>query len=121
VYEPGPQGATNYIGAASISDTPKGTGVYVTLSNVFDVFSTVRTVKAKTVGKHTVQKDYEAILHNGKSVPVQLRVVKSFYGKWKIVSESAKSTRPDAETAQWTVNVPAGSDVTLKFSATVEA
>lgn len=116
VFEPDANGGMTYIGAATMSDTPKDTGAFLTLTNAFDVWAQGRTLRTKRLDKRNVQRDYEVLLHNSKATAVDLRVVKSFYGSWKMVSESAKSTRPDASNAQWIVNLPAGKEVTLKYS-----
>ena len=119
VYEPSDSGAPNYIGAASISDTPKGGRVSLTLTNVFDVYAQPKLLVAKRVDKRHVRNSVEVRVHNMKKSAVQVRLVQGFWGSWKIESESIKSTRPDGGTAQWMVPVPAGGEVVLKFAVVV--
>jgi hypothetical protein len=42
--------------------------------------------------------------------------VKSFGGRWTIERESDKSSKLDAYTAQWKVQMPAKSEKTLMFT-----
>jgi hypothetical protein len=116
IYEPDKAGTLRYAGAATIQDTPTDQKVNLTLSRSFDVFTEWRLVKTQKVDKHTLQKQVELILHNEKATPVDLRIVQSFGGRWKIARESHPHTKVDANQAQWKVNVPADSKVTLTYS-----
>ncbi len=116
LYEPDKSGTLRYAGAANIQDTPTDQKVELTLSRAFDVFTEWRLVKSRKVDKRTIQKQVELILHNEKATPVDLRLVQSFGGRWKIVSESHPHTNVDANQAQWKVNVPADSNVTLRYT-----
>lgn len=116
VYEPSGTGAPNYIGAATIADTPKGARASLTLSEVFDVYARPKLISSKRLDKKRVRNTIEVRLHNEKKTAVQIRVVQGFWGSWKVESESVKSTRPDGATAQWLVPVSAGAEVVLKFA-----
>lgn len=116
VYEPDKSGSLRYAGAASIIDTPKEQKVAGTLSNVFDVFTETRVVSVKKIDKRTIRKEIEVVLHNEKAAPVDLRLVQSLPGRWKMVTESHKRVNLDAYTAQWTIPVPAGGTTTLKYA-----
>lgn len=116
VYEPDAQGSTRYVGAATLTDTPKDGHISLTLTNVFDVTSEFRLAKTQRIDKRHVRKDYEAVLTNAKKTPVTLRVVQGLYGGYKLASESVKSQKLNGFTLQWKVPIPAGGKTTLEYS-----
>lgn len=117
VYEPDPNGRPQYIGAATIRDTPKDARVSLTLSNVFDVYAQSKLVKSEKIGKRKVRKTLEIAVHNEKTSDQEVRLVQNFYGTYAIVSESAKSAKLNAGQRQWSLQVPAGGEVKLKIVA----
>jgi len=117
VYEPNSGGSLKYTGAAEIPDTPQKAGVYLTLSNVFDVYGQCRVAKRQRVAKRTVNEDVEIPLHNQKASPVELRVVQAFDGNGRIIAESEKSKKLDAQDNQWTVHLGPGEDRILRITA----
>ena len=119
VYEPSKEGAIQYIGAAAIRNTPKDERVSLTLTNVFDVYAKAKRTQNKRLDKRRVQRTLVVVVHNEKARAVDVRLVESIGGKWTMQSESAKSTRPEAGTAQWILPVPAGGETTLKFTVVI--
>ena len=119
MYEPSRTGAPNYVGAATILDTPKGARASLTLTEVFDVYAQPKLISTTRLDKKRVRNTIEVRMRNEKASDVQVRLVQGFWGAWKIESESIKSTRADGSTAQWRVPVPAGGEVVLKFAAVV--
>ena len=117
VYEPDANGRPQYIGAATIRDTPKDARVSLTLSNVFDVYAQSKLVKSEKIGKRKVRKTLEITVHNEKASAQEVRLVQNFYGTYTIVSESAKSAKLNAGQRQWALQVPAGGEVKLKVVA----
>jgi hypothetical protein len=115
VYGP-PAERSAYIGAASMSDTPKDTPVFLTLSEVFDVYSRIKTVSTKPVDKRTIRKSYQVVVHNEKAAPVKVRLVQWAYGAFNLREESAKSIKVSSGQRQWTVEVPAGGEKVLTYS-----
>jgi len=102
VYEPVKGGAPNYIGAASIGNTPKDDRIDLTLSEVFNVYARAKTTETKKPDKR-----------------LDVRLVRDFYGTWSVTKESTKSTRPNASQAQWIVSVPAGGSTVLTYTVVV--
>ncbi|MFI5386595.1 MAG: DUF4139 domain-containing protein, partial [Fimbriimonadales bacterium] len=117
VYDATSSDATAFVGAAGIGDTPKNQHVNLTLSKVFDVYSDSRSLPSKRIDKHTIRKSFETVLHNEKKAPVDVRVVESFYGKKKLISETDKGVQIDGATRQWTIHVEAGGQKTLTWTA----
>lgn len=116
VYEPDETGNVRYIGAASISDTPKDARVNLTLTNVFDVYARIKQVSAKKVDKKHTSRVVEISISNEKQAAVELRLVQSFGGTWKIQSESAKSQKLNSTLNQWTISIPASGEVKVRYT-----
>ena len=116
VYEPDAEGTMRYIGAASIQDTPKDTKVDLTLTDVFDVTAEPKIVKTERIDKRSYRTEYEVVLRNQKKGSVSLRLVESIGGKWRVESESHKSVKLNAYENQWTVEVPSGKEVKLRYT-----
>jgi hypothetical protein len=110
-------GTAAYIGAASLGDTAKNQGVSLTLSKVFDVYSESRLVKVQKVDKKTVQRTFEAVLHNEKATPITLRLTQSLAGKKKMVSESVASRKLDANWVEWKILLRPGESKKLVYTA----
>lgn len=117
VYEPDANGRPQYIGAATLADTPKDARVSLTLSNVFDVYAQAKLLKSEKVGKRKVRKTIELVVHNEKATNQEVRLVQNFYGAYKIVGETVKSAKLNASQRQWTLDVPAGGETKLKVTA----
>jgi len=116
VYEKDKEGQTRLTGAASIGDTAKNEHVNLTLTNVFDVYAEYRVLKTAHVGKHTVRKTVEVVLHNEKRLPVDVRLVQSYYAQWTPVVESDKSEKLDSSTVQWKLRLEAGDQRKLTYT-----
>ena len=116
VYEPDETGNVRYIGAASISDTPKDARVNMTLTNVFDVYARIKQISAKRIDKKHTLRVVEITINNEKKSAVELRLVQSFGGTWKIQSESAKSQKLNSTLNQWTMSIPPSGEMKLRYS-----
>jgi hypothetical protein len=116
VYDPDRKGRLRYAGAADIPATPKDRKVAVTLGNAFDVTASYRTVKTEKLGKRRVRKHIRVKLENARAHAVGVRVVQGFYTPWKLGTSSQPATKPDANTAQWKVAVPAGGSRIVSFA-----
>ena len=116
LYEPDQAGASRYIGAATIGDTPEKGRVDLTVSSVFDVTAETTIVKVQKVDRRHTRQTVKTVLSNRKRVPIELRVVEDFSGPWRIETESHKSSRLSAGTNQWRITIPAGGEVVLKFA-----
>ncbi|MCH8980194.1 MAG: hypothetical protein IH945_13285 [Armatimonadetes bacterium] len=114
-YEPGDDGALSYIGASPLPDMPKDASQSLTLTEVFDVYALQKVADAKRINKRTVERSVEITVYNEKDTDVELRLVQDFWQNWKIVEESAESTKLAARLVQWKVTIPAGGEATIKY------
>lgn len=119
VYEPAKKGAPTLIGAAPIGNTPKDDRIDLTLTEVFNIYARTKTTSAKQLDKRRTQYDCEVEVFNEKSKPVDVRLVRDFYGNWSIIEESVKSSRPTSAQAQWIVTVQPGESKRLTYTVVV--
>lgn len=119
VYEPDASGAPQFIGAASIADTPKDASVYLTLSNVFDVYAQEKIVKSQRIDKRTTRRFAEITIHNEKASATDVRIVQQVYGAIHMAEESTKGKKLNSGEYQWTINVPAGGQAKLTYAVDV--
>jgi len=108
------QGA--YVGAATISDTPKDGSVFLTLSKVFNVYGEPKVLSTAKINKHLVRKTMQLTLHNQKKEAVNVRVLQGFDYAMPPISKGDIGKKIDASTMQWTVPVPAGGTKVLTYT-----
>ncbi len=112
------RGQAQFIGESAIGHTPMGSKLSVSTGQAFDVKvqpvvesrTRVNSTRWKTAMRYTVT--------NALPKPVTVRVIQGgLWGDVRIVDESQKSERRDADTAVWSVTVPANgkAEVTATF------
>jgi hypothetical protein len=113
-------GDPQFIGESRIDHTPMGSELSLATGDAFDV-KVQPTVERRTRIENFVwQTDMKYVLTNALPKPVTVALLQSgLWGDTSIKTESQKSTRRNAETAQWLVTVPANGSVTL--TATIES
>ena len=116
VYEPDPTGAARYVGAASISDTPKDAKISLELTNAFDVYAHARQVSAQRVDKRHTRRTVEVTVFNEKAKAADVRLVESLGSSWRMESQTFKGRKINASTNEWTVPVPAGGKAVLRYT-----
>lgn len=115
VYEPSSKGAPTYIGASAIADTPKDGKIHLTLSEVFDVYSTAKLVSKRALNKRQSEYKVEAVIHNEKPHDLDIRVVQDFSEKFKFASQSV-SGKSSPNSSEWRIHVPAGGETKLIYT-----
>lgn len=115
VYAEGGAGA-RFLGADTLSATPVGQEVDLTLGQAFDVTARGRQTDINRVSDKVSEAAYEVVLANARQTDVTVRVAETLHGDWTILEESADHEKVDAATARWTVTVPAGGETTLTYT-----
>ncbi|HRI43817.1 MAG TPA: DUF4139 domain-containing protein [Fimbriimonadaceae bacterium] len=116
VYEPSPSGAPRYIGAATLSDTPKDAKIDATLTNVFDVFALAKVVESRRIDRRQHSTTVEITIQNEKSGATQVRLLQPIVGTWRIAGEMPPYSKLNAGLVEWTITVPAGETSKLRFT-----
>jgi len=108
------QGAPQFIGEDQIDHTPMGSTLSLSTGDAFDVKvksvvdrrDAISALRWKTTMHYTIT--------NASPVPVKVALIQNgLYGDTKIVAESQKSSRPDANSAEWEVEAPANGETNL--------
>ena len=114
------KGAPQFIGESQIDHTPMGSKLSLSTGDAFDVKvkSTVAKREAHGLFRWTTSMKYT--LTNATPSPVSVDLIQNgLWGDSKVVEESQKSERRDANSVEWTVVVPANgsTDVTATFDS----
>jgi hypothetical protein len=108
------RGDPQFIGESRIDHTPMGSTLSLATGDAFDV--KVRAVVDKRTRLSTFdwQSDMRYEFTNALPRPVTVKLLQEgLWGDSRITAESQKSTRRDAETAEWGVTVPANGKASL--------
>jgi hypothetical protein len=108
------RGDPQFIGESRIDHTPMGSTLSLATGDAFDV--KVRAVVDKRTRLSTFdwQSDMRYEFSNALPRPVTVKLLQEgLWGDSRITAESQKSTRRDAETAEWAVTVPANGKASL--------
>jgi hypothetical protein len=111
------RGDPQFIGESRIDHTPMGSVLSLSTGDAFDVKVQPTVEKRTRLGFGHWQTDMRYVLSNAMPKPVTVSVLQDgLWGDTSIKAESQKSTRRNAEEAEWVVTVPANGTVTLTAS-----
>jgi hypothetical protein len=108
-------------GGATVTATPVGGEMIVDIGRSFDVTFERTVLDFNRTGprNQNVDTTQRLLLKNGGSRPVQVEVVESFRGEWKIIRETTGHTQKSAFQAQWRVTVPARGAASVEYRAQI--
>jgi hypothetical protein len=102
------KGDPQFIGESRIDHTPMGSTLSLSTGDAFDVKVKPTVVKREQAGLFRWKTSMRYTLTNAMPRPVTVDLLQDgLWGDTRIVTESAKSERRDADTADWKVQVPA--------------
>jgi hypothetical protein len=108
------RGDPQFIGESRIDHTPMGSTLSLATGDAFDVKVRAVVDKRTRISSSEWQSDMRYELSNALPKPVTVKLVQDgFWGDARITAESIKSTRRSAESAEWTVTVPANGKTSL--------
>ncbi len=108
-----------FIGEDAIDHTPRNEKVLLKLGAAFDVVGERRQVDFKVdTSRKTMSEDIEIRLRNAKKEPVEVQVKEVLYRwvNWEITSKSHAYRKDDARSVYFPVTVPAGEEVTVRYT-----
>ena len=93
----------------------------LTATNTFDVGSirVTKTVVGDGPGSYDVELAWAISVRNRKDVPITVELREPIGGEWKVIESSHPATKVDAGTIGFTVEVPAGKEVTVTYRAQI--
>jgi hypothetical protein len=111
------RGDPQFIGESRIDHTPMGSTLSLATGDAFDVKVRAVVDKRTRTGGSDWQSDMHYELSNALPRPVVVRLLQEgLWGDSRIIAESQKSTRRSADTAEWSVTVPANGKASLTAS-----
>jgi hypothetical protein len=111
------RGDPQFIGESRIDHTPMGSVLALQTGDAFDVKVQPTVVKRTRINTSDWQSDMRYELTNALPRPVVVKLLQEgLFGDSSITAESLKSTRRSADTAEWSVEVPANGKATVTAS-----
>lgn len=119
VYQLDSDGEPVLAGEDRLRPTPKGEEAEITIGAAFDLTAERRQTGFRRLDERTEEQAWEIRLRNAGEVDREVTVMETLPGDWTMLEESADHTRPEAGVAHWTLDVPAGGEATLSFTAEI--
>ena len=119
VYQLDSDGEPVLAGEDRLRATPSGEEAEITIGAAFDLTAERRQTRFRRLDERTEEQGWEIRLRNAGEVDREVTVVETLPGDWTMLEESADHTRPEAGVARWTLDVPAGGEATLNFTAEI--
>lgn len=107
-----------FVGEDIIDHTPENKDMKLILGNAFDITAQKKmTSSSRNNSSKTLEESYEIVLKNAKSENVKVEVMENFYGwsNWKIISNSQKFDKKDANTIIFEADIPAKSEIKIIY------
>lgn len=122
IYQKDSAGNAQFIGEDSIDHTAKNDTVRLKLGEAFDVYADKKQTDFQKVAstRNSYESAYQIVLHNAKSTAVTVTVFEPIPGDWTILNESQPHSKPNANTAMWSVTIPAEGQTTLSYRVRVK-
>jgi len=102
------------LGEPRISDTPEGQQAVLTLGRSFDITAERTTIDRERDGKAR-EIERRIVISNAKDRAVEVKLVESLPGDWRVLSQTADHERLDAKRVAWSLDVAAGGETTLRY------
>jgi hypothetical protein len=118
-YRRDTDGSLQFVGENEIDHTPADETIRVQTGSAFDVVGErKRTDYQVNSGQKWADESFEIHVRNHKKEAVEVRVVEHLYrwNNWKIVSESDKDLKTDAQTVEFRVAVPPDGDKAVTYT-----
>jgi hypothetical protein len=117
VYMRDARGQPQFVGENHIEHTPQGSDLTIRTGDAFDVKVQPSVTERTRISTNRWRTTMRYVLSNARARPVTVTLIQSGVPwRWadtRIVDESLKSERRDADTAVWQVPVPANGSATV--------
>jgi hypothetical protein len=117
VFQRDDSGALQFTGEDRIEHVPVDEKLGVDVGYAFDLAAERKLLSERRSADREREYAVEIRLRNRKSIPVTIRVEETVGGDTQVIQESQPSTRKDATTLQWTIDVAAGKEAVLTYTA----
>ena len=118
-YEADPAGALQFTGETRIAHTPEGEKVTLEIGYAFDLAAERRDVSSRKISDREREQTVEIKLRNRKKTDVSIVVEERVGGDIEVTQKTHDFVRKDANTLEFTVPVPAGKEVAVRYTVRV--
>ena len=108
-----------FIGEDRVEHTPKDEEVKLKIGEAFDVVAERVQTDFKQLSNQLYETAWEITLRNHKDSDIKVGIIEPLIGNWTIVEESHPSTKVDAFTARFDVDVSKDKEVKVKYRVRV--
>ncbi len=115
-FETDSKGNQQFIGESSLNQLAEGEKTELSLGQAFDIFAAGKIASVKKISDKISEASAEITFHNAKDEAAEVIFAQNLNGSWEMISESSKSNKKNASTAEWKINIPAHGQETLKFT-----
>jgi hypothetical protein len=117
VYALDPSGAPALVGEDAIGHTAVGERLAILSGIAYDLVGTRTRMAHTRVSRNVTEDRFEIRLRNRAGAQATVVVTESLFGNWEITEKSADYRKKDAETAEFELDVPAGGEAKLTYTA----
>jgi hypothetical protein len=124
IYKRDSDGNAQFVGEDRIDHTPKNETVRLKLGESFDVTAERKQTDFKKRSgsgpwQYEFESAYEVRIRNAKPEPQTVTLQERIPGDWTMLEESAPHEKGNANTAVWTLEVPAEGETRLTYRVRV--
>ncbi|MFC1552784.1 DUF4139 domain-containing protein, partial [Candidatus Latescibacterota bacterium] len=116
VYTSDTDGAIEFIGEDALKHTPKNEKVRLALGTSFDIAAERIVVDSKRISRSIIEETVQISLRNRKEEAVTVTAVEHFWRDWEIIEKSDDFVKKDANTAEFTVEIPPDSEKIITYT-----
>jgi hypothetical protein len=120
VYKEDTDGSLEFIGEDAIDHTPVDEKIRLTLGSAFDLAGERAVKESRKTGDRSRQDTVEIRLRNHKKEAVEITVVETLWGDWKIDPSTFPFVKKDARTAEFKVPVAPDGEAVLTYTAKIK-
>jgi len=115
VYQRDRSGAPQIAGEAAIDHTPVDETVKVRIGEAFDVVADRVQTDYKALSPRQSESAYEISIRNRKSEAITVIVREPVGGQWEVLSSSVPAKKVSSTVLEFSVPLPAGQEVKLRY------
>lgn len=115
VYREDARDELQFAGEAPIPHTPADERVRLRIGEAFDVVAERTQTAFRRIDERTRETTWRIEVRNHEERARTVQIYEPIPGEWEILEENLPHERIDAQTARWTLRVPAGGSTTLEY------
>lgn len=119
VFKADADGSMVLLGEDLIEHTPRNEEVDLRVGYAFDIAAEERLVNQTRISQTVTELEYEVEFRNRKKEAVTIQVEKKLWGIWEIPRADFEHRKKDAQTLEFSVNVPADQTVVAKYTVRI--